>query len=668
MIGILAEKPSAARNFAKALGGVTGTYNGESYKIVAARGHLYTFDDPEKQVPKDLADRYKKWNLENLPWNPKDFAWKRVPNGKDVKSLLNTLSRELSVCDEVCIATDNDPTGEGELIAWEIFDELGIHAKKFTRMYFLDESEKEVRRAFEQRKPIASMQSDMDFVKADFRSKWDYMSMQFTRIATAYGDASKRYVLRQGRLKSAMVLLVGNQIEARENYKRVPKYLVRFVDNNGVAYTDANVDKYDSREDVPIGNYHASSVVLDKTEMKHTAPPKLLDLAGLSSILAGRGIKAKEVLSVYQKMYENQIVSYPRTEDKKITPEQFNELLPLVDKIAAVVGIDLGKLTHRTPRKTHVASGGAHGANRPGLNVPQSLSWLDATYGKCASAIYELLAKNYLAMLAEDYEYERQSGHLADYPSFVGAVNIPKKRGFKDIFDDGDKDDEQSDIGLGTMANPDVFESVPAKPAKPTMKWLMKQLEKQNVGTGATRTSIYADVTNARSKYPLLNEGRGGEITMTDCGQMSYLLLPGTNIGDLKITERMFAQMDAIAKGEGDPNEFLEGIAKMVIEDIETMGKNAVTMRNKLGIKEAPPTEYVRGVFGSYGDIRFKRVFSGYRFTDEEVAKLLAGETIILRGLVGKSGKPFNCRGSLQKQSYKGHDFFGFKMDEFVND
>ena len=30
MVGILTEKPSAARNFAKALGGQKGTYNGES--------------------------------------------------------------------------------------------------------------------------------------------------------------------------------------------------------------------------------------------------------------------------------------------------------------------------------------------------------------------------------------------------------------------------------------------------------------------------------------------------------------------------------------------------------------------------------------------------------------------------------------------------------------
>ena len=67
MIVILTEKPSAARNFAKALGGSSGTYNGEKYLIVSARGHLLAYStDLTKQVPEELADKYKKWSIENL--------------------------------------------------------------------------------------------------------------------------------------------------------------------------------------------------------------------------------------------------------------------------------------------------------------------------------------------------------------------------------------------------------------------------------------------------------------------------------------------------------------------------------------------------------------------------------------------------------------------------
>ena len=74
MIVILTEKPSAARNFAKALGGSGGTYNREKYLIVSARGHLLAYStDLTKQVPEELADKYKKWSMENLPWEYKDY-------------------------------------------------------------------------------------------------------------------------------------------------------------------------------------------------------------------------------------------------------------------------------------------------------------------------------------------------------------------------------------------------------------------------------------------------------------------------------------------------------------------------------------------------------------------------------------------------------------------
>ena len=59
MIVILTEKPSAAKNFAKALGGYTGTFNGENYKIVHALGHLFEYpDDPSVMA----GDSYKYWS------------------------------------------------------------------------------------------------------------------------------------------------------------------------------------------------------------------------------------------------------------------------------------------------------------------------------------------------------------------------------------------------------------------------------------------------------------------------------------------------------------------------------------------------------------------------------------------------------------------------------
>ena len=130
---IIAEKPSQARNFAAALGGQKGTYNGESYIIAPLRGHLYEFVEPSKQVAKSLEEQYKSWKLQYLPWNDKDFAWKRTKK-KDTASVINNVKALAKTVDEVCVATDNDPTGEGQLLAFEVLLENNIRAKKFSRM------------------------------------------------------------------------------------------------------------------------------------------------------------------------------------------------------------------------------------------------------------------------------------------------------------------------------------------------------------------------------------------------------------------------------------------------------------------------------------------------------------------------------------------------------
>lgn len=664
MIGILTEKPSQARNFAKALGGMQGSYNGEAYVITNARGHLYEFADPADQVSADLQSKYKSWNVANLPWNEKDFAWKRKRK-KDATSFLNAIKQTMAKCDEVCIATDDDPTGEGELIAWEIFDELKIgRGKKFSRMYFVDESVPEIQKAFKSRKAIPSMQQDMDYVKALYRSQWDYMSMQFTRIATACGDG--KAVLRQGRLKSAMVLLVGDQLVAVANYKKVPFYTNKFKDENGNIFSSEKEPMFATRDEVP-QTYSDSPVVVDSKQRKSSAPPRLIDLATLSSRLAAK-VPAKTVLSTYQKMYEAQVVSYPRTEDKFITPEQFNDLLPKVDAIARVVGVDTSLLTHRAPRKTHVKTGCAHGANRPGTNVPKSLAELDK-YGPGAQEIYAMLAENFLAMFAEDYEYEQQKGHLEKYPDFKGMANVPLKQGWHAVAYDADDDElaDASQAALGTIAKPFIFEGFPPKPAVPTMRWLMQQLDKRDVGTGATRTSIYADVTSKSAKYPLLVETRG-KLSMSPYGEMSYRLLPGTHIGDLTMTENLMREMREIAQGKANPAECLAKVQQLVRDDIVTMQSNGQNMRKELGITMSngngfQKKEKFEGIWQGAGQgrqVSVTRVWGGHRFTDDECERLLADEEISFEMPSSRGNGTYTVTGRLADQEYNGHPFVGF--------
>ncbi len=661
MVGILCEKPSAARNFAKALGGMTGTFNGTQYHITHALGHLYEFADPADMVDDKKSSKYKSWDVANLPWNENDFSWKRVKK-KGVNDVLKSIKSTLAGCDEIVIATDVDPTGEGELLAYEVIEELKLQKKKISRMYFIDETVPEIQKAFKNRKVIPDFYGNPDYVKALYRAKFDFLTMQFTRIATTCGDGKS--VVRQGRLKSAMVSIVGDGLAAVANYKKIPFYSNRYRDENGNVYVNPDEPTFPEKSQVPSA-YPSSPVVIDKVERKSTAPKKLLDLASLSAILAPKGFKAKQVLDVYQKMYEAQIVSYPRTEDKVISPEQFNDLLPLVDKIADVVGVDKRLLTHRQPRSTHVKAGGAHGANRPGPNVPKSLDDLKS-YGACAAAIYELLAKSYLAMLAEDYIYDSEQGHLEKCPAFKAKSAIPVSAGWKAVFNDTDDDnDEESDKHLGKIANLFVHEGFPPKPPVPTMKWLMTQLGKHDVGTGATRTSTYADVTSEKSAYPLLIDKKG-KITMAECGEISYKLLPNTHIGSIALTEEMQQDMRDIAAGKAVSETCLAKIAGYVIDDLKAMTANGQTIEKKVGNNMADKEKY-EGIWNGK-TVRFTREWSGHRFTDEECEALLRGEEIEVHGLKSaKTGNTYGVKGKLTEQEFNGNKYVGFERTGFAD-
>ena len=95
--------------------------------------------------------------------------------------------------------------------------------------------------------------------------------MQFTRIATANGDGKS--VLRQGRLKSAMVKMVGDQLKKVESYKKEPFYELRFKDENGNMFIKSKAARFKTPEEVDIA-IESSPVVVDSTTLKRRPPPR----------------------------------------------------------------------------------------------------------------------------------------------------------------------------------------------------------------------------------------------------------------------------------------------------------------------------------------------------------------------------------------------------------
>ncbi|MCL6663452.1 DNA topoisomerase [Paenibacillus amylolyticus] len=681
---LLAEKPSAANNFAKALGGMSGTFNGKPYKVQTLYGHMLEFVEPHEMVNGDDAkERFKQWTPETMPWDASELTWKKQAQVTTSPTGIQS-SKAKAIADvaiaargasAIVIATDKDPSGEGQLIGWEVIQAIGWKGP-VKRLYFIDESEKELQNGFSNIQDLPSYDKDGEYVKADVRSRWDFLSLQLTRLSThAARTQGYRVVVRQGRLKSVMTKLVADQLDLVKAYKKKPFYEVKYKDNKGNVFSrsydeDRDRFRFENKADAEADarKYGQSKVVQDSVTRKETPPGKLLDLGGLASILGAQGYKPKEVLATYQKMYEAKIVSYPRTEDKFISTEQFKEMLPLVPKIAAVVGADMKLLTHRELRKTHVKDGGAHGANRPGKNVPSSLDSVK-DFGPSAAAIYETLAKNFLAMFGENYVYNSIKGHIEKYPSFTATVSVPISLGFKAIFDadketsDDEKSDDPISTGLGQSADRYVFEGVNKKPGQPTHKWLEKQLSRYEVGTGATRVSTLSEVTTG--KTALLTDTRG-KLNLTTIGEIAAVMLEGSLIGNPTVTEKLFNAMKDAGQFKMKPDAVLHTATELIKHDKEVFYRNAVKLHNKIGAPEPfVEKEKVEGEYVPTGEkLSFNREWNGYAFSDQEVQKLLRGEVITIEGKNPTSGNLYRAEGKLAKGKFKGITFWGFQRLE----
>ena len=404
-------------------------------------------------------------------------------------------------------------------------------------------------------------------------------------------------------------------------------------------------------------------------------------------------------------MYTAGSVTYPRTQDRFVTPDQFDQMLPLIDKIANLVGVNPKELTHRKPRKTHVKEGGVHGANRPGKNVPNNLQEL-SQFGPSAIDIYVLLARNYLATLAEDYEYEQQKANLKEYPEYMSSISVPKKLGWKSIYSDVSIDEKAEEYkSFGRTADPYVHEGFPPKPAQPTMKWLMTQLDKgskansgakkeaivkrtdeilkllnehghkvetSGIGTGATQASTYSDLTKAKKvkgkivTHPMIKSVKG-KLQLTTQGQMSYELLPDTYIGSLELTELVYTEMAAIKAGLLNMDKCLDEIEFFVKQDLKTMMINSERMRKNLNIEVndlADKKEKEVLVFDGQ-EWNVSREWGGERFTDQQWEDLKAGKTIEVTRISAKTKNPYTVLGKLSKQSFKGDkgtvEYVGFE-------
>lgn len=474
----IAEKPSVAAEFAKALKVPTGRKNGylEGGNVIVTWcvGHLITMSYPEK-----YDEKFKRWSLDTLPFLPKEFKYEVIDG---VKTQFDTVSKLLNREDVDTIYICTDSGREGEYIYRLVDMMAGVKDKVRKRVWIDSQTEEEIRRGIKDAKDWSYY--DNLSAAAFLRAKEDYlMGINFSRILTLKYSRNvanflklDRAVLSVGRVMTCVVGMVVNREREIRNFVKTPFYKVlakfenqgMFIDgewkvnekskyfNSPMLYKDNGFREkiyaqklIEHVEEIANENGREAEVLSNEKKKEVKNPPLLFNLAEAQNECSKRfKISPDETLKIIQELYEKKLVTYPRTDARVLSSAVAKEIdknirglckFPLLADFANDI---LNKGTYKNISKTKYVNDSQitdHYAIIPtGFGNMNSL-------GRLQMLIYELICRRFLAIFYPPAIYQKFAIKFGIGDEiFVTNTKVCIERGFLDVLsplkEDGDDD------------------------------------------------------------------------------------------------------------------------------------------------------------------------------------------------------------------------------------
>lgn len=390
----IAEKPSVAQEFAKALKldmkNHNGYKEGESAIVTWCVGHLVTMSYPEA-----YDEKYKKWSLETLPFLPGKFLYEVIPSAANQYKVVEMLLNREDV-DTIYVCTDSGR--EGEYIYRLVEQMAGVKDKKRKRVWIDSQTEEEILRGIREAKDLSEYDNLSD--SAYLRAKEDYlMGINFSRLLTLkYGNTIANYlheryaVVSVGRVMTCVLgMVVRREREIRE-FVKTPFYRVlETLDIQGTA-VDGEWKAVEGSAYFASPKLYKDNGFLEKEEAKafisfltqsseftenengqstqqtdgleaeiakiekkkeQKKPPLLYNLAELQNDCSKFfKISPDETLRVVQELYEKKLVTYPRTDARVLSTAVSKEIHKNIKGLFNIPGVK--------PFAEHILEEGLH--------------------------------------------------------------------------------------------------------------------------------------------------------------------------------------------------------------------------------------------------------------------------------------------------------------------
>lgn len=419
---VIAEKPSVAQSYAKNLSAYKredGYLEGESCIVSWCLGHLAEYAQPEEYDPK-----YEKWQFDDLPILPE--AWK-LKVSKDKKKQFEVIKTLMNRSDVEYLVNGCDAGREGELI--------------FQRVYVLAGCRKPVKRLWISSMEDAAIQKGFQTMK----SEEEYKNLCMAAVCRAQADwligmnGTRAYTTRYfkrlvvGRVQTPTLAMLAERQERIEHFQKEAFYKVALTDGKLTVVSENIANEEAAELLAALCNGSTAVVTQMKKERKKSFPPKLYDLTSLQRE-ANRyfGYTAKRTLDMLQELYEEKLVTYPRTDSQFVTEDMKDSVEKLVEKMPVLLSfVDYGQLGHGIKRVINNAKVSDHHAILPTKEVVEK-GIADLPANK--KNLMMLICQQLVQATGEEYLYEQTDITVkCQEHDFKARGKIPVQMGFKEV-------------------------------------------------------------------------------------------------------------------------------------------------------------------------------------------------------------------------------------------
>jgi len=315
---IVAEKPKVAGKIASFLldkstrkqkskvSWYEGERDGRHVVVVAAVGHLFTLTEKSK------TSTYPSFDIEWVP------SYKVSKEYSYIKQYVDIIKKQMKNADRVIVACDYDI--EGSLIGGNVYRFLAPKKVEAKRMKFSTLTRREIETAYDKSTDLDT--PNIDAGETRHILDWYYGINLSRGLMDALRSAHRYKVMSIGRVQGPTLALLAEKELSIRAFTPEPYWVVSIEANKTLFKHKTQKFKDESEAK------HAVETTTDTLKIENVSektykvsPPPLFDLTTLQTE-AYRAFKITpaDTLKVAQSLYEQSLISYPRTASQKLPP------------------------------------------------------------------------------------------------------------------------------------------------------------------------------------------------------------------------------------------------------------------------------------------------------------------------------------------------------------